>query len=176
VLSTRLGLHPPRELQMEFARVVQSHADGEGGEIDPDRVCALFRDGYMSGPLMAVPLSFPELVPAYLHVDGAAFTVGGERTEELDRIRRALARWSIDVRAVHRTGTALADSAGLAVYAELRIGADTLWGAGVEADLAAAVSAAVRSAVARAGRTTAAAPNAAPPVARVTAPRYARTG
>ncbi|GIJ75023.1 2-isopropylmalate synthase [Virgisporangium ochraceum] len=172
VLSTRLGLHPPRELQMEFARVVQSHADGEGGEIDPDRICALFRDGYMSGSLMAVPLSFSDLVPAYLHVDGAAFTVGGERTEELDRIRRALARWSIDVRAVHRTGTALADSAGLAVYAELRVGGDTLWGVGVEADLAAAVSAAVRSAVARTGR----APAAAPPATRVLPPRYARTG
>ncbi|GIF09464.1 2-isopropylmalate synthase [Actinoplanes siamensis] len=185
VLSTRLGLHPPRELQMEFTGLVQSCADAEGGEIEPERVCTLFRDEYVSQPLMAVPLSFAHPVPAYLHIDGAAFTVGGQRTDELERISQSLARWGVEVRAVHRTGTGLAESTGLAVYAELRVGEETLWGTGVEADLPAAISAAVRSALARVGRTT---PTPAQVAAQAqdqaraalrtaaVAPRYARAG
>jgi 2-isopropylmalate synthase len=169
VLSTQLGLHPPRELQQEFARRVQALADREGGEIGSDRVCALFRDEYLSPPLMAVPLPFAGPVPAYLHIDGAAFTVGGQRTDEIARIEQALARWGVDVRAVHRTGTGLAGSTGLAAYAELRVGGGTLWGAGVEADLPAAISAAVRSAAARADGSAGLAPP-------VPARRYARAG
>ncbi|NGM15207.1 2-isopropylmalate synthase [Verrucosispora sp. CWR15] len=175
VLSSRLGLHPPRDLQLEFAGLVQSYADAEGGEIDPERVCALFRDEYVSGSLMVVPVATARPVSAYLHIDGAAFTVGGQRTDELERIGRALARWGVEVRAVHRTGTGLADSTGLVVYAELRVGDETLWGAGIEAELPAAVSAAVRSAVARVGRT----PLASVPrqdQAPAVAPRYARVG
>jgi 2-isopropylmalate synthase len=148
VLSTRLGLHPPRELQIEFAQVVQAQADAEGGEIDPDRICALFQREYVAQPLMRVPL-FDTMVPAHLHVDGAAFAVGAARADEIDQIRRSLLRWNVDVRAVHRTGTGLAGSTGMAVYAELRLDSGTYWGAATADDLEAAVSGAMRSAAAR---------------------------
>jgi 2-isopropylmalate synthase len=171
VLSTRLGLHPPRDLQVEFAKVVQGRADVEGGEIDADRVCALFRREYVSRPLVSVPLRFDTLVPADLHIDGAAFAVGAARADEVEEIRQALLQWGVDVRAVHRTGTGLAGNAGLAVYAELRLGDRTHWGAAVADDLAAAVSAAVRSAAARLSRTT----EVTAPVRRsVAEPRHAR--
>jgi 2-isopropylmalate synthase len=152
VLSTRLGLHPPRELQVEFAQVVQARADAEGGEIDPDRICALFQREYVAQPLMKVPL-FDTMVPAHLHVDGAAFAVGAARADEVEQIRHALLRWNVDVRAVHRTGTGLAGSTGMAVYAELRLDDRTYWGAAMADDLAAAVSGAMRSAAARVPRT-----------------------
>jgi 2-isopropylmalate synthase len=153
LLRTRLGLQPPRELQMEFASLVQAYADAEGGEIDPDRVCDLFRDEYVSCALMAVPLSFTHPVSAHVHIDGAAFIVGGQRVDELERVTRALARWGVEVRTVHRTGTGPADSSGVAVYVDLRMGDAAVWGVGIEADLPAAISAAVRSAVARIART-----------------------
>ncbi len=111
-------------------------------------------------------------VPANLHVDGAEFTVGADRADEVERVRLALARWGIDVRAVHRTGTGLGEAAGRAVYAELRPSSGVLWGAGVGDDLEAAAFAAVRAAVARNGRASGPAPIAVRPAA----PGYARAG
>jgi 2-isopropylmalate synthase len=137
---------------VEFARVIQARADAETGEIDPDRICALFQREYLAQPLVSVPLRFDALVPADLHVDGAAFAVGAARADEVEEIRRALLRWGVDVRAVHRTGTGLAGTDGLAVYAELRLDGRTQWGAAVAGDLSAAVSSAVRSAAARLSR------------------------
>jgi 2-isopropylmalate synthase len=151
VISSSLGLNLPRGLQAEFAARVQGLADAEGGEIDPARISTLFVREYVTRSLVAVPVSppAPVPVPAVLHVDGAAFEVGAARADRVERISTNLLRWGIDVRAVHRTGTALAGCAGLAVYAELRAGEQVHWGAGVDEDLEVAVAAAVRSAIAR---------------------------
>ncbi len=155
VISSLLGLHLPRDLQVEFAGRVQARVDAEGGEMSPDRISKLFIREYVSRPLVAVPLPLFAAVPAYLHVDGAAFEVGSARADEVEQVRGGLAPWGIDVRAVHRTGTALTGCDGLAVYAELRSGDLVHWGVGVETDLATAVSAAVRSAIARLNRASA---------------------
>ncbi|MFG1675385.1 2-isopropylmalate synthase [Micromonospora sp. NPDC049282] len=152
VVSSMLGLNLPRDLQVEFAALVQAHADAEGGEVGPERIAALFRAEYISRPLVALPLPLPAAVPAYLHVDGAAFEVGAARADQVEQVRDRLVPWGIDVHAVHRTGTALTGGGGLAVYAELRAADRVLWGVGVDADLEAAVSAAVRSAAARLNR------------------------
>jgi 2-isopropylmalate synthase len=149
VLGSLLGLDPPRELRAEFAARVQALADAEGGEISAARISGLFADEYVSRSLVSVPVSPLAAVPAYLHIDGAAFDVGAARADRVEEMGTALALWGIDVRAVHRTGTAHAGAGGRAVYAELRDGDRAHWGVGIDEDLEVAVFAAVRSAVAR---------------------------
>ena len=155
VISSRLGLNMPRDLQIEFAALVQSRADAEGGQITADRIVDLFTGAYATRPLLRVPLKLRTAVPVVLHIDGAVFEVGAARTETLDRVRQSLAAWRVDLRAVHRTGTGLAAPSGAAVYAELQAGDRTLWGVGVDDDLETAILAAVRAAAHRIGRTTA---------------------
>ncbi|MEU4626365.1 2-isopropylmalate synthase [Actinoplanes sp. NPDC023801] len=152
VISSRLGLNMPRDLQVQFAALVQEHADGEGGQITGDRVVELFTREYVSRPLLSVPLR--EAVPVVLHIDGAAFEVGGARTESLDRVTQSLAAWRVDLRAVHRTGTGLAAHGGTAVYAELHSTGQVLWGVGMDGDVETAVLAAVRSAAYRISRSS----------------------
>jgi 2-isopropylmalate synthase len=152
VISSRLGLNMPRDLQMEFAARVQGRAEAEGGEIGPDRIVELFGQEYISRPLLPMPLPLPDPVPAVLHIDGAAFAVGGDRADEVERFKRDLAGWGIDLRTVHRTGTGLAGCAGIAVFAELQTADRPLWGVGVDPDIRLAILAAVHSAAARLDR------------------------
>ncbi|AEV81891.1 2-isopropylmalate synthase [Actinoplanes sp. SE50] len=152
VISSCLGLHLPRDLQREFAALVQARADAEGGPIDSDRIVELFTREYVSRPLLSVPLPLREAVPVTLHVDGHAFEVGAVRADAVERVKQSLAAWRIDLRAVHRTGTGLADGTATGVYAELRAGERTLWGVAADDDVESAILAAVRSAAARLGR------------------------
>jgi 2-isopropylmalate synthase len=150
VISSRLGLNMPRDLQREFAGRVQERADAESCEIDPDRIVELFRQEYISRPLLSMPLA--QAVPAVLHIDGAGFEIGAARADEVERFKRDLAGWGIDLRTVHRTGTGLAGCAGIAVYAELQTADQPVWGVGVDPDIRLGILAAVHSAAARLDR------------------------
>ncbi|MGW0810983.1 2-isopropylmalate synthase [Nonomuraea sp. NPDC002799] len=135
------GLRLPRPLQAEFAKTVQADADAAGGEIGPGRVKELFDAEYVS----ATPMTLDgEPVTAELHIDGMPFDVGGGRTEAT----RSLAAAGVDVRAVYRTPFA-EPGRKVAVYAECQVRGRRWWGAGIDADVAAAALAAVRSAVIR---------------------------
>ncbi|GGN50105.1 2-isopropylmalate synthase [Actinoplanes campanulatus] len=164
VISSHLGLNMPRDLQLEFAALVQARADAEGGPIGADRIVELFTREYVTRPLLPVPLP-PPGVSVVVHVDGAAFEVGAVRTDAVERVKECLAAWRIDLRAVHRTGTGLAHTGGTGVYAELRTGDRPLWGVAVDDDVETAILAAVRSAAARLGR-TAERPRSTAPLAR----------
>ncbi|GAA3166340.1 2-isopropylmalate synthase [Planomonospora alba] len=152
VMSAWHGLNLPRDLQIDFARVVQARADAEGGEITPDRVKEIFEREYTATAELPVPLaSGTELVTTSIHIDGDGFDVGAARTDAVQAVRATLSRWGFDVRAVHRTGPVDRRPGGeVAVYAECRLDGRTAWGAGVDRDVEAAALAAVRSAVIRA--------------------------
>src|SRR3954466_12201557 len=47
VLKNDHHLDLPRRMQIEFSRVVQEVADGEGGEISPARIWSLFEQTYL---------------------------------------------------------------------------------------------------------------------------------
>ncbi|MFF5209708.1 2-isopropylmalate synthase [Streptosporangium sp. NPDC000396] len=154
VMSAWHGLNLPRDLQIDFAHVVQSQADAEGGEITPDRVGRLFEREYLSTSDLPVPLaSGAELVTTRLHIDGGSFDVGPGRADTVQSVRATLTRWGFDVRAVHHTGSAgqgRGAGANVAVYAECRADGRTSWGVGIDRDVETASLAAVRSAVIRA--------------------------
>lgn len=47
VLETRLGVSPPRWLQIDFGRIVQAYCDDSGTEISPEEIWRLFRDHWL---------------------------------------------------------------------------------------------------------------------------------
>ncbi|MCT9933234.1 2-isopropylmalate synthase [Planotetraspora sp. A-T 1434] len=154
LMSARHGLTLPRGLQIEFAQIVQAVADAEGGEIAPDRIRRLFESEY-------VITSAPPVAPAFdgratvtgLHIDGEPFGSGSTRTDTIQAVRAALARWGFHVRVVHHTGLERPGRTAarrVAVYAECGVDGATFWGAGIERDVEGAAVAAVRSAVTRA--------------------------
>ncbi|MFC7387893.1 2-isopropylmalate synthase [Sphaerisporangium rhizosphaerae] len=150
------GMDLPRPLQVDFARVVQAHADAEGGEVTPERVKDLFDREYLEYPALPVPLVFAgDPVSAELHIDAGGFDPGDARTARLNGLKEALARWGVEVRAVHHTAREGARggreaSAEVVVYAQCRAGGRSTWGAGVAPDAGAAALSAVRSAMTRA--------------------------
>ncbi|KAA9373817.1 2-isopropylmalate synthase [Microbispora cellulosiformans] len=153
IMSTWYGRHLPRDLQIDFARVVQRRADSEGMEITPSGVRELFESEYTCPP--GPPVFGPEPLAVELHVDGGGFEVGAERADALQALRVSLADWGIEVRAVHRTGVGQGErdvEAGVAVYAECRLGGRTHWGVGIERDAEAAALRAVQAVVHRAAR------------------------
>ncbi|MBB2748215.1 MULTISPECIES: 2-isopropylmalate synthase [Microbispora] len=160
ILSAWHGLNLPKNLQVEFARVVQAHADGSGGEITPAVVRDLFDEEYLSRTEITVPLGLGgRPLQTTLYVDGARFDVAGPRADAIRTLGARLAVWNVDVQMVHRTGVeAAAGSAEdreVAVYAECVIDGRQVWGVGLDHDVVAASFAAVRSALARAGETDA---------------------
>ncbi|GAA1518912.1 2-isopropylmalate synthase [Sphaerisporangium rubeum] len=153
VMSTRHGLNLPLALRADFSRVVQEHADGEGGEISPDVLFGLFQRAYVEYPALPLPLVLcAEPVTAELHLDGGRLC---PPPAAVKAARDALTRWGVEVRVVHRPppGSPAAGGDGVVVYAECRVRGHAFWGAGIEDDLTAAVLSAVRSAVTR-GRMT----------------------
>ncbi|WP_406312569.1 2-isopropylmalate synthase [Streptosporangium sp. NBC_01639] len=153
IMSAWYGLSLPRDLQVDFAKVVQSRADADGEEITPSRVRRLFEDEYMTDS--AVPLPRGEQpVRTSLYIDGGGFDVGAARADSIQSVRSVLTARGFEVRAVHRTGLATArpgtGRSDVAVYAECVMDGRVFWGAGLEADVEAASVAAVRSAVVRA--------------------------
>ncbi|MFC6082610.1 2-isopropylmalate synthase [Sphaerisporangium aureirubrum] len=150
VMSARHGFTLPRPMQADFARVVQAHAEAEGGEISPDVVWRLFERAYVEYPALPLPLVFcGEPVTAELHLDGGRPCPVGTAVQDA---RDALARWGVEVRAVHRPvpGPLASPAGDVVVYAECRVRGRAFWGAGAQDDLPAAALSAVRSAVTRA--------------------------
>ena len=156
IMATWHGLHLPRGLQVEFARIVQEATDAAGCEITPDRLRALFEQEYLevAGDGAPSPLG-PTPVAVRLYLDGATAADLGP----------ALAPWGVEVREVVRTGAAGAADNGLAadgpagsvtVYAEHHSDGAARWGAGTGPDAAGAALAAVRAACRRGREGTAA--------------------
>jgi 2-isopropylmalate synthase len=169
IMSNWHGLHLPRGLQVEFARVVQGLADVEGTELTPERIRRCFQDEYQSpageSKLFSIPL---EPVAVELFVEGAR---GGEHDEGVRTLAVAMSPWGIDVLQQHRIATPGDGRDGddaVKVYAACRFGEETVWGAGIDRDVHLSAFAAVRAAAARAKALT---PKAPPLVAPLTSTR-----
>ena len=61
IMKSEHQLDMPRRLQIEFSRIVQTHTDGEGGEIGPDRLWEIFSAEYLG---RTTPLALTEVVSA----------------------------------------------------------------------------------------------------------------
>ncbi|WP_219471018.1 2-isopropylmalate synthase [Nonomuraea rhizosphaerae] len=149
IMNAWYGMRLPKELQRDFATVVQASAEELGCELAPEQIWTLFEKEYLSseGPAGELYVAGGRITTT-LYLDGA-----GEH--DARTIGARLAPWGIDVRAVHREATADPDrqaGAGVTAYAECRVEGKTVWGAGVDTSAVGAALSAVGVALRRSGR------------------------
>jgi hypothetical protein len=161
IMEKEHGIELPRRLQVEFSKVVQSIADGEGVELSADRLWQSFQTEYLEGNGRYELIEHrarqdhgEQDVAAKIKVDGKAKTITGHGNGPVDGFVTALkADAGIDFDLVdyreHAMGTGA--NATAVAYVELRF-ADgrTLFGVGIDKNIVTASLKAVVSSVNRA--------------------------
>jgi 2-isopropylmalate synthase len=143
VLKSEHHLDLPRRMQIEFSRIVQGIADGEGGEISAVRIWQLFQETYLArtGPLQLLSFSVAsgeqDSIEAVVTWHGERRTLTGTGNGPIAAFVHALATLDVDVRvldyAEHATGAG--EEAQAASYLELAVDGRVLWGCGVHASI-----------------------------------------
>jgi 2-isopropylmalate synthase len=159
VMKAEHQLDLPRRLQIEFSGVVQSVTDGEGGEIEPDRMGELFRAEYLD---RVAPLALNSVhtssaagerdaLDVGVYVDGDHRLLAGVGNGPIDAFVDALTTIGHDVRVLDYAEHALSSGtdATAAAYVECAIGGDVYWGVGIDPNIVTASLRAVVSAVNR---------------------------
>ncbi|HEX4059205.1 MAG TPA: 2-isopropylmalate synthase [Galbitalea sp.] len=173
LLKTDHALDLPRKLQIEFSGVVQAKTDAEGGEVTSAEIWEIFTDEYLPAPSDRPEAKWGryELLSTRTASDmtgSTSLTVKlrtGDDVEEtaangngpIAAFLKILAEMGVEVELFDYVEHTLSKGgdAYAAAYVELRVNGKTLWGVGIDADIATASLKAVVSAVNRAVRTQA---------------------
>jgi 2-isopropylmalate synthase len=160
ILQTDHGLDLPRRLQVEFAGVIQKVADDTGKEITSDMIWEAFEREYLApGRVQFVQhttLPGPDggrRLEARVHIDGCERVIVGHGTGPIDAFVDALRRetgLAIDVVDYREHAVRRGADAQAAAYVEAKIGDQTVFGVGLDANIVGASLRAVTSAVNRA--------------------------
>jgi len=170
LLKTDHALDLPRKLQIEFSHVVQAKTDAEGGEVTSDQIWAIFQDEYLPASIAddkwgrfeltrtrtSSDMSGVVALYAELRVGEEHITTDATGNGPVDAFLGIMAAQGIEIEldyvehALSAGGDAMAAS-----YVELRVNGKTLWGVGIDADIATASLKAIVSAVNRAVRSEA---------------------
>ncbi|HJU97103.1 MAG TPA: 2-isopropylmalate synthase [Jiangellaceae bacterium] len=160
VMKAEHHLDLPRRLQIEFSGVIQAVTDGEGGEIEPTRMGAIFRAEYLD---RETPLALNSVhtssaagehdaleVGVYVHGERRVLT--GVGNGPIDAFVDALGQIGFDVRVLDYAEHALSSGtdATAAAYVECAIRGEAYWGVGIDPNILTASLRAVVSAVNRA--------------------------
>jgi 2-isopropylmalate synthase len=139
VLKHDHHLDLPRRLQIEFSRIVQEIADGEGGEISPARIWSIYQDTYFAPqvPLQLVSFSTTsggqDTMEAVVVWQGEQRTIHGSGNGPIASFVHALSTLDIDVRVLdyveHATGAG--EDSQAASYLELAVNGAVFWGCGI---------------------------------------------
>lgn len=165
ILEKEHGIELPRRLQIEFSKVVQLIADGEGVELGADRLWETFRGEYLeNGRYHFVDYtaaseaghSDVQTITARVKADGEDHVITGVGTGPVDGFVAALKADSglmFDVADYREHAMGTGANATAVAYVEIRL-ADgaTLFGVGMDKNIVAASLRAVVSAVNRALR------------------------
>ncbi|MGE5739822.1 MAG: 2-isopropylmalate synthase [Betaproteobacteria bacterium] len=156
------GLALPRLLQIEFSQVVQAIADDTGNELSSADIHAAFAREYID---RAAPLAYvdhrtghaagagAEQLTARVTVDGAEMLLTGAGNGPVDAFVHALRQGvgaDVHVLAYHEHGIGSGEDAVAVAYVQLRAGARTVYGVGVDPNIVTATLKAVVSALNRA--------------------------
>lgn len=168
LLKTDHNLDLPRKLQIEFSRVVQNHTDASGGEVSSEKLWDIFTDEYLPSVDAARKWGRFELkkLRTESDMDGVVnievVLRDGENELSLTGTGNGPISAFMDVLAKQAVSAELLDyvehtlSAGgdaqAASYVELNVAGKTLWGVGIDGDIATASLKAIISAVNRAIR------------------------
>jgi 2-isopropylmalate synthase len=158
VLKHDYHLDLPRRMQIEFSRIVQGIADGEGGEVSPQAIGSLFGIDYLErpGPLRllhySVDSAATERITATITYEGVEREVTGEGNGPIAAFVHALGDLDVDLRVLdfHEHATSAGEEAQAAAYVEVAVAGRVLWGCGISPSITTASLHAVVSAVNRA--------------------------
>ncbi len=167
LLETEYGIVLPRRLQVDFSRVVQEHADRQGGELSAAEIWRLFSATYLSteSPVRYVEHHLFEHgcaqgIRLTVEIDGQVHLLGGEGNGPIDAAVHALraAGLGVQVRSYEeRSMAGKGSDAQACAFLELaRAGsASECYGVGVDANI---VTASIRALVNGVNRLAASSP------------------
>ncbi|HJR37605.1 MAG TPA: 2-isopropylmalate synthase [Nocardioidaceae bacterium] len=175
IMKSEHKLELPRRLQIEFSRVIQTHTDGEGGEMSPEAIWADFHAEYLAREtplkLNSVHTSSAagekDALNVNVYVDGELRSLEGTGNGPIAAFVSALNELVVaeqeagnpayvnrtDVRVLdyHEHALSSGGDAIAAAYVECAVGDQILWGVGLDPNIVTASLKAVISAVNRAG-------------------------
>ncbi len=170
LLKSDHSLDLPRKLQIEFSRVVQGLTDSEGGEVSSEKLWEIFKDEYLPAPIETPELKWGRFelkkIRTESEMDGEVkleivlrdgskeLEVSGTGNGPISAFLAILGAQGVDTRLldyVEHTMSAGGD-AQAASYIELDVAGKTLWGVGIDSDIATSSLKAVISGVNRAIR------------------------
>jgi 2-isopropylmalate synthase len=161
ILEKEHGLELPRRLQIEFSKVVQAIADGEGVEVPADRLWGAFEAEYLEGngrygfvSHSASSDQAQQDVVAKITVDGNLKTILGHGNGPVDGFVDAIRKESglaFDVADYREHAMGMGANASAVAYVELKLGdGASLFGVGIDRNIVVASLKAVLSGVNRA--------------------------
>lgn len=168
LLKADHNLDLPRKLQIEFSRVVQNHTDNAGGEVTSEALWTIFTDEYLPASDPAMKWGRFELkrmrtesdmdgvvkLSVVLRDGSGELETTGTGNGPISAFIDILQRQGVQLRLldyVEHTLSAGGDALA-ASYIELDVAGKTLWGVGIDGDIATASLKALISAVNRALR------------------------
>ena len=158
----------PRRLQIEFSKVVQSHTDTLGGEVSSEQLWEIFQDEYLPAAVDELKWGRFELkrLRSESEMDGVVkidialrdgdgeLTAIGQGNGPVSAFIDVLSQQGVKIRLLdyieHTMSTG--SDANAASYVELEVAGKTLWGVGIDGDIAVSSLKAIISAVNRALR------------------------
>jgi 2-isopropylmalate synthase len=168
LLKTDHSLDLPRKLQIEFSRVVQGHTEALGGEVTSEELWKIFQDEYLPAQEADKKWGRFELkkMRTASELDGALelqvvlrdgqgeFSATGHGNGPISAFISVLSERGQELRLldyVEHTLSAGGDALA-AAYIELEVAGKTLWGVGIDGDIATASLKALISSVNRSAR------------------------
>ena len=168
LLKTDHSLDLPRKLQIEFSRVVQNKTDSDGGEVTSEALWAIFTDEYLPSndptnkwgrfelKRMRTESDMDGIVNLEVVLrDGTGESeVTGTGNGPISAFIDVLGKLGVSVKLLDYVEHTLSEGgdAQAAAYIELEVAGTTLWGVGIDGDIATASLKALISGVNRAIR------------------------
>jgi len=166
LLESEYGLELPRRLQIEFSQVVQTVMDATGKELTAQDLFALFEREY---GLRSIPAPQHQLLEqgagttgtlvqlaADVELSGRKFSIRGAGTGPIDAFVEGLGSatgQAVRVLDYHEHAVGAGADAQAVAYLELRVGQQTLFGVGMDANIVSASLKAIVSGLQRAQTT-----------------------
>ena len=165
LLKTDHNLDLPRKLQIEFSRVVQGHTDSQGGEVTSEQLWSIFQDEYLPSQDENAKWGRFELkrmrtesdmdgvvnLDVLLRDGSGEVSLSGTGNGPISAFIDVLGKQNVAVKVndyLEHTLSASGDALA-AAYIELEVGGKSLWGVGIDGDIAIASIKALISAVNR---------------------------
>jgi 2-isopropylmalate synthase len=157
VLHHDQHLDVPRRMQIEFSRIVQALADGEGREVAAAQIWKLYRETYLepTEPYTLVSYSVDsgevDRIRAVVSVRGVEHEISGEGNGPIAALVHALASIGLSAQVLdyHEHATSAGEEAKAAAYVEVAVGDRVRWGCGISPSITTASLQALVSAVNR---------------------------